>query len=120
MALSAGEATAIGIGLGNIVAWSKLIYDARKNGKNGNGKFCAAHGIIESRLSAINAEKEAFIKELKTLHDENRQDHGAITSEIKSLAVAVATASEAARTASAAAAAAAASSTFSHRYAHKK
>ena len=88
MALSAGELTAIGVGLGNIAAWSKLIYDTRKNGKNGKGYPCPLH--------------EGLSDEIKTLHGENREEHHQIFNEIKSLAVSVATASEAARTAAAA------------------
>jgi hypothetical protein len=111
--LSTGDVVAIGIGLGNIAAWSKIIYDSRKNAKNGNGsqKQCPSHIGVESRMSTIETEKEGLTKELQTLHSENRQDHGQIFTEIKNLAVAVSVASEAARTAAATAAAAAAITT---------
>ncbi len=110
MPISIGEFAAIGIGLGNIAAWSKLIYDARKNGKNGkdgNGRSCSFHTGVESRLMKVETEREGLSQELGVLHTENRQEHSQIFGEIKSLAVAVSTASEAARTAASAAATAA-------------
>jgi len=107
MTLSVGEITAIGIGFGNIAAWAKLIYDARKNGKNGVGRPCALHTDIASRIATVEANKTELVRELGTLHAENREEHSQIFSEIKSLAVAVSTASEAARTAASAAATAA-------------
>ncbi len=81
MPLSIGELTAIGLGLGNIAAWSKLIYDARKNGKNGKMP-CPLH--------------EGLTQEIKILHLENRADHKQIFEDIKGLSIAVAGATSAA------------------------
>jgi hypothetical protein len=92
MALSAGEITAIVVGIGNMTAWAKLFYDARKNGKNGNGKMpCPLH--------------EGLSEEIKTLHGENRSDHKQIFDDIKGLSIAIAGAASAAATAAAAVAA---------------
>ena len=88
MGLSPGDLTAIGIGLGSFAAWGKMFYDGRKNGKNGPGKVCALH--------------EGLTEEIKTLHQENRDDHKKIFDDIKSLSIAVAGAASAAATAAAA------------------
>jgi hypothetical protein len=85
MALSAGEITAIVIGLGNFTAWAKLFIDVRKNG--GNGKPCPLH--------------EPLTKELGTLHKENREEHTQISKDIKDLSISIASASAAAATAAA-------------------
>jgi len=98
MSLSVGEATAIGLGLGNIAAWTKLIYDARKNGKN--GKPCPLHSGLESQITT---QKTELADELKNLHAENRQDHQQIFADIKGLSIAVAGAAAAAANAAVAA-----------------
>jgi len=84
MAFSTGEVTAILIGLGNIGAWGKLIYDARKNGRNG------AAAELESRMETFRAE--------------NHSDHQKMSDDITKLSVSVASAAGAAATAAAAAA----------------
>ena len=89
MGLSPGDLTAIGIGLGSFAAWGKMFYDGRKNGKNGPGKVCALH--------------ESLALEIKTLHQENRDDHKKIFDDIKNLSIAVAGAAAAAATAATAA-----------------
>ena len=99
MALSAGEVTAIIIGAGNFTAWAKLFYDAKKNGKDGNGKTCGFHADIASRIATVETHKAELAKELLSLHIENRQDHQQIFTEIKSLSIAVATAATAAASA---------------------
>jgi len=104
MGFSLGEITAIGIGFGNIAAWTKLIYDAKKNGKDGNGKTCGFHAEITSRIATVETHKAELAKELLSLHTENRQDHQQIFTEIKGLSIAVATAATAAATAATAAA----------------
>jgi hypothetical protein len=105
MSLSVGEATAIGIGLGNIAAWTKLIYDARKNGKNGNGRPCPLHSGLQSQIGAGEKQGADLAKELASLHTENREDHQKIFDDIKGLAIAVAGAASAAATAAVAASA---------------
>ena len=89
MSLDAGEITAIGIGLGNIAAWLKFNYDARKDRRNGTGKVCPLH--------------ETMANEVQTLHKENREEHHQLSADIKNLAVATASASAAAATAATAA-----------------
>jgi len=103
MPLSAGEITAIGIGLGNIAAWSKLIYDARKNGKNGNGKPCALHSGLASQIDSGEKQGADLAKELASLHTENRDDHKKLFEDIKGLSIAVAGAAAAAANAAVAA-----------------
>lgn len=88
MSLSAGEITAIMTGVVSLSAWAKLFYDARKNGKNGNGKPCPLH--------------EGLTQEIKTLHEENRSDHKQIFEDIKGLSIAIAGAASTAATAAAA------------------
>jgi hypothetical protein len=90
MPLSAGEITAIVVGVGNFTAWAKLFYDARKNGKNGNGRPCPLH--------------EGLAQEIRDLHKENRDDHKQIFEDIKGLSIAVAGAASAAASAAALAA----------------
>lgn len=102
MGLSAGEITAILVGVGNFTAWAKLFADMKKNG--GNGKACPAHPIIEARISAIELRKSNLETSLKNLHDENRQDHQKIFDDIKGLSIAVAGAAAAAASAAVAAA----------------
>lgn len=105
MALGTAETAAVAIVLlGNISAWSKMIYDARKNGKNGNGngKSCPSHVAIETRIAAIETHKDSMEKELSNLHTENRQDHQRIFDDIKSLSVSVASAAASAASAAAA------------------
>ena len=89
MGLSPGDLTAIGIGLGSFAAWGKMFYDGRKNGKNGPGKVCPLH--------------EGLTEEIKTLHQENRDDHKKIFDDIKNLSIAVAGAAAAAASAATAA-----------------
>ena len=103
MSLSVGEVTAIGVGLGNIAAWTKLIYDARKNGKNGNGKICPLHSGIVTGIETGEKQKAELAEEIKNLHAENRQDHQQIFTDIKALSVSVASAAAAAATAATAA-----------------
>jgi len=103
MALSVGEVTALGIGLGNIAAWSKLIYDARKNGKNGTGRPCSLHSGLESKIEAGEKQKVGLAEELASLHKENREDHQKIFEDIKGLSIAVVGAASAAASAAAAA-----------------
>ena len=100
MSLSAGEVTAIVMGIGNFTAWAKLFFDARKNGKNGNGKPCSLHSGIESQIAT---QKTELADELKNLHAENRQDHQQIFADIKGLSIAVAGAAAAAANAAVAA-----------------
>jgi hypothetical protein len=99
MSLSVGEATAIGLGLGNIAAWAKLIYDARKNGKNGNGRPCPLHSGLEAQIKTGEKQGTDLAEELKNLHAENRQDHQQIFADIKALSISVAGAAAAAATA---------------------
>ena len=103
MSLSVGEVTAIGVGLGNIAAWSKLIYDARHNGKNGNGKPCPLHSGLESQIGAGEKQGADLAKELASLHTENRDDHKKLFEDIKGLSIAVAGAASAAASAAIAA-----------------
>jgi hypothetical protein len=89
MALGTAESAAVLLVLlGNISAWSKMIYDARKNGRNGTGKPCPLH--------------EPLTKELETLHKENREEHLQISKDIKDLSISIAGAAAAAATAAAA------------------
>jgi hypothetical protein len=100
MSLDAGTVTAIVIGSGNVVAWAKLFYDARKNGKNGgDGKTCSYHSKMESRIATVETHKAELSQELKTLHSENRDDHKMIFQKIENLTVAVANAASAAASA---------------------
>ena len=110
MSLSVGEATAIGLGLGNIAAWTKLIYDARKNGRNGNGKPCPLHSGIAMGIETGEKQKAGLAEELKNFHAENRQDHQQIFADIKALSISVAAASAAASAAATASATAATAS----------
>ena len=103
MALSAGELTAIVIGVGNFTAWAKLFMDAKKN--NGNGKACLAHGDLTSRITAVESIKDDLTTSLIGLHKENREDHQKIFEDIKGLSIAVAGAASAAAQAAATAAA---------------
>jgi hypothetical protein len=117
MALGTAESAAVIIVLlGNLSAWGKMIYDARRK-PNGNSsvKMCPAHLAVESRMATIETEKTGIEKSLETLHQENRQDHTQIFTEIKTLAVSVSIASEAARTAAAAATAATAAAAASQK-----
>ncbi len=95
MALSLGELTAIGIGLGNIAAWSKLIYDARKNGK-GNNKFCPSHIEVTSEIGINKTMIEKIEKDFDLFHTENRQDHSYILDKISALTTVIANATSAA------------------------
>ena len=103
MGLSAGEITAIGIGLGNIAAWSKLIYDARKSGKPDNGKGCPAHTSVMERIASVETYRAELTKELETLHSENREEHQRLSADIHQLSVSVVTAATAAANAAASA-----------------
>ena len=103
MSLSAGEVTAIIIGIGNFTAWAKLFADARKNGRNGNGKQCSLHSGIISQIETGEKQKTDLADEIKNLHVENRQDHQQIFTDIKALSISVAGAAAAAATAASAA-----------------
>ena len=104
MALATTESAAVVIVLlGNISAWSKMIFDARKNGKNGSGKPCAWHTGVESRISSVETHKGELAKSLETLHTENRVDHQQIFADIKALSIAVAGAASSAAAAAVAA-----------------
>lgn len=97
MALGLAESGAVAIVLlGNISAWAKMIYDTKKNGKNGNG--------VGYRIAAIEAQQVGLTSELGTLHSENRADHLQIFAEVKSLSISVACAAAAAAQAAATAA----------------
>jgi hypothetical protein len=100
MALGTVESAAvIVVLLGNISAWSKMIFDARKNGRN--GKPCPLHAGM---VTQIETQKTELTDELKTLHQENRDDHKKIFEDIKGLSIAVAGAASAAATAAVASA----------------
>jgi hypothetical protein len=80
-----------------------MIFDARKNGKNENGKPCPLHSGLESRLDAGDENKADLTSRLAALRTENHQEHQKIFEDIKGLAIAVAGAASAAATAAAAA-----------------
>lgn len=105
--LSIGELMSIGIGLGNIAAWSKLIYDTRKNGKNGNGnsKPCPLHSGLEALIETGERQEKELASGLADLRKENHDEHQKINADLRDLAVAVAGASGAAAAAAAAASA---------------
>ena len=91
MALGLTESGAVAfVLLGNISAWAKMIYDARKNGKNGNGKACPLHAGLS--------------QEITTLHRENREEHQKLSDDIHGLSIIVAGAASAAAQAATAAA----------------
>jgi hypothetical protein len=75
MALSAGEITAIGIGLGNITAMIKVLAVINKSGKNGNGNRgpCGLHVNLADRLTRTESAAERLRADLSTAHDEDRQ-----------------------------------------------
>ena len=77
MALSAGEITAIGIGLGNITAIIKVLAVLSKAGKNGNGNGargpCGLHVNLADRLTRTEGAAERLREDLSTAHDEDRQ-----------------------------------------------
>lgn len=105
MALSAGEITAIVVGSGNVAAWAKLFYNARKNGKqNGIGRPCPLHSGIEQCTTEAVTNLGKIEKDLDTVHIENRDDHKKIFDKLESLAVAIANASAAAASAASVAA----------------
>jgi len=102
MALGSVESAAvIVVLLGNISAWSKMIYDARKNGKN--GKPCSFHSGIVAQIETGEKQKTDLAQELASLHTENRDDHKKLFEDIKGLSIAVAGAASAAATAAVAA-----------------
>lgn len=103
MALGTGETIAVTIVmLGNISAWVKMIYDARKANANGNGngngklKECPVHSDLVGRMSAVETTKEELSASLDKLHKENREDHQKLFEDNKNLSIAVAQAAAAA------------------------
>ena len=90
MPISAESVAIISACLANCGFLAKTMYDSRRNGKNGGGKPCPLH--------------KGLADEIKTLHQENRDDHKQIFEDIKNLSVSVAAAATAAATAAALAA----------------
>lgn len=105
MSLSAGEITAIVVGSGNIVAWAKLFYEAKKNGKgNGNNKPCPLHAQVVKEVTEAKTDAGNLKDNLDKLHTENRDDHKGILDKLGALTTVVANASAAAASAASAAA----------------